>query len=234
LSTLTLVRHAQAASAGDDGLSELGRKQARALAEWWIHKGIQFDEVYSGTLARQIETEHCVASHLAATGRRWPVSQPRPGWNEYDADGVLHRLVAPFAARDVRIADLVRGYEQANADERPKAFQKMFEAAMRCWLDHEMPPGIEPWPSFRDRIREELARIIRDGGGGRRVVVFTSGGPVGVAVQTALAAPDRSFLEVNWRVRNCSVSDFVFGGGRLTLDVFNSLAHLEVGLQSWR
>lgn len=114
------------------------------------------------------------------------------------------------------------------------AFQRRFEAAMLAWLNGDAAQGAEPWPAFRDRVREELARITGAGSGGRRVAVFTSGGPIGLSVQTALAAPDRSFLEVNWRVRNCSVTEFVFCASRLSLDSFNSLAHLDRALHTWR
>jgi broad specificity phosphatase PhoE len=62
---------------------------------------------------------------------------------------------------------------------------------------------------------------------GRRVAAFTSGGPIGVAVQIALNAPDRAGLEVNWRVRNCSLTEFLFSGERLSLDSFNAIPHLE-------
>jgi hypothetical protein len=34
-------------------------------------------------------------------------------------------------------------------------------------------------------------------------------------------------LEVNWRVRNCSLTEFVFTKDRFTLDSFNALPHLE-------
>jgi broad specificity phosphatase PhoE len=236
LSTITLVRHAQVASFDSDGdrLSARGVEQARALAAWWIRKDIEFDEVYSGTLGRHVETERAIALGFGDAGRRWPRAEARPGWNEYDAYGVLHTLVPVLAARDTRCAALARAYEEAGPGDRARAFQKMFEAAMLCWLEGDSAPGIEPWPIFRERVREELARILCAGGSGRRIAVFTSGGPIGVAVQTALAAPDRSFLEVNWRVRNCSVTEFVFGGARLTLDSFNSAAHLEASLQTWR
>jgi broad specificity phosphatase PhoE len=236
LSTLTLIRHAQVASFESDGdrLSARGREQVQALAGWWMRKAIEFDEVYSGTLGRHLETERSVALLFADAGRPWPPAEVRPGWNEYDAYGVLHALAPVLAARDTRFAALVRAYGEAGTRDRNRMFQKMFEAAMLCWLEGDPAPGVEPWPAFRDRVREELARIVGAGGSGRRIAVFTSGGPIGVAVQTALAAPDRSFLEVNWRVRNCSVTEFVFGGGRLTLDSFNSLAHLEANLQTWR
>jgi len=32
-------------------------------------------------------------------------------------------------------------------------------------------------------------------------------------------------VELNWRVRNGSITEFVFGRGRLSLDSFNSIAH---------
>jgi broad specificity phosphatase PhoE len=64
-------------------------------------------------------------------------------------------------------------------------------------------------------------------GSGRRVAVFTSGGVIGTSVRLALAAPDRTAMEVNWRVRNCSLTEFVFTTGRFSLDSFNALPHLE-------
>ena len=105
---------------------------------------------------------------------------------------------------------------------------------MLAWLEGADVEGVEPWPDFHDRVREELAEIVGAGGSGRRVAVFTSGGPIGVAVQAALSAPDRSFLELNWRIRNASVTEFVFADGRMALDTFNTLAHLEDSLRTWR
>ena len=70
---------------------------------------------------------------------------------------------------------------------------------------------------------------------GRRVVVFTSGGPIGFAVQHALQAPPRSFLDVNWRIRNCSVTEFLFDRSRFTLDSFNGVSHLDdAALRTYR
>ena len=45
---------------------------------------------------------------------------------------------------------------------------------------------------FRDRVLRGL-RAIQEGPSNRRVVLFTSGGPIGVLVQTALTRPERSF-----------------------------------------
>jgi broad specificity phosphatase PhoE len=70
-------------------------------------------------------------------------------------------------------------------------------------------------------------RRIQDGPSNRNVVLFTSGGPISVLVQAAIGAPERSFLEVNWRVKNCSLTEFTFSRERLSLDSFNALPHLE-------
>jgi len=40
-----------------------------------------------------------------------------------------------------------------------------------------------------------------------------------------LGAPDRAALEINWRIRNAALIEFVFGRGQITLDGFNSTAH---------
>jgi len=70
--------------------------------------------------------------------------------------------------------------------------------------------------------------------GSKRVAVFSSGGPTGLCVQRALRAPDQAFLDVNWRVRNCSLSQWVYSKDRFTLDSFNSVAHLPRELITYR
>jgi len=58
MSTLVLVRHAQATIFDEDSdkLSEIGKRQAIALGEFWKARNIRFDEVYSGTLKRHART----------------------------------------------------------------------------------------------------------------------------------------------------------------------------------
>src|SRR5262249_6034478 len=107
-------------------------------------------------------------------------------------------------------------------------FQKMFEELMTRWVAGELhAPGVETWAAFRERVERGLRRIVRQPGSGRRVAAFTSGGFIGAAVQIALRAPDPAGLEVNWRVRNCSLTEFLFRGERLSLDTFNAIPHLE-------
>jgi broad specificity phosphatase PhoE len=168
--------------------------------------GTAFDEVCCGALTRHRQT-----AAIALGGD----SQICSDWNEYDVEGVMRNYPPPSSFPDNR------------------AFQKVFEVAMQKWMEGSVN-GAEPWPAFRDRVRAALRRL-QEGASNRRVVLFTSGGPIGVLVQTALDAPERSFLEVNWRVRNCSITEFVFSGDRLSLDSFNALPHLsDASLRTFR
>jgi broad specificity phosphatase PhoE len=184
------------------------------VACWWLKHGVRFDEVYSGTLARQVRTEEIVAETFRNAGHAWPEAQRDAAWNEYDASGVL-------ASDDARLADL-----KAAADT-PRGFHKLLETAMGLWMDGEIAgEHIEPWPAFRERVSGALARMMA-GPSNRRVAVFTSGGVIGFAVHRAMQSPERMFLDVNWRVRNGSLSEFLFDRERLTMDAFNRIGHLE-------
>jgi broad specificity phosphatase PhoE len=59
------------------------------------------------------------------------------------------------------------------------------------------------------------------------VVVFTSGGFIGGATQQALKVSDSTALELNWRIRNCSLTEFVYTRDRFSLDSFNTIPHLS-------
>lgn len=229
MSSLTLVRHGQAHAfqRESDVLSVTGEKQARQLAAFWLKHGVQFDHVYTGTLVRQIRTEQVIAETVRDGGAPWPAAEQNRSWNEYDATGVLTRMVPALAASDLRFGALVDAFEQARGGpDQNRYFQPMFEAAMTAWLNTPSIDGIESWPAFRDRVSGAIRGLML-GPAGRRVAVFTSGGPIGFAVQFALRAPDQAFLEVNWRIRNCSITEFVYTKDRFTLDAFNGLGHIE-------
>ena len=217
MSLLTLVRHGQATAfqRDTDRLTPLGETQARRLAAFWLQHGVRFDEVLSGTLARQVQTERLVAECFREGGAPWPEPTRDRAWNEYDAGGVLAATAAPFEPA------------APSQPEEYRRFQLMFESAMLLWLNSSAPSEtIEPFAAFRDRVSGAIRRLMA-GPSGRRVAVFTSGGPIGFAVNFAMGGPDRSFLELNWRVRNCSQTEFVFSQDRLTLDGFNQVSHLD-------
>ena len=94
MSTLTLVRHGQAQPFQREAavLSAIGEEQAATLARWWLRSGVSFDDVYTGALVRQMQTEQVVANCFREAGQPWPEARRDPSWNEYDAPGVLAGL----------------------------------------------------------------------------------------------------------------------------------------------
>jgi len=211
MSSLTLVRHGQATAfqPAADRLTPLGETQARKLAGFWLKHGTAFDEVHSGTLTRQVQTERIVAHCYGEAGLPWPTVTQDAAWNEYDAHGVLASAGIEFDREDYR------------------RFQLRFEAVMLEWLAGSAPADrVEPFLAFRGRVTGAIRRLMA-GAPGRRVAIFTSGGPIGFTANYAIGGPDRSFLELNWRVRNASLTAFLFNQNRLSLDSFNSVTHLE-------
>jgi broad specificity phosphatase PhoE len=239
MATLTLVRHGQARTFEDGGgdLTPIGEEQARALGRYWIFHGEVFHEVYSGTLERQRRTAEIVGRCFVDAGLAWPQLQMIQDLNEYDGLGIIDKLAPALAERDGSFVELLAAFERnKNSPERNRHFQKMFEAVTSVWLAGELEiEGVESWSSFSARARAALRRIISQPGSGRRIAVFTSGGVIGLAVQTVLAAPQQMALEINWRVRNCSLTDLIFNRERLSLDSFNSTPHLnEPALRTFR
>jgi len=203
MSTLVLVRHAQAQpfEKDSDRLSATGQQQAIALGDFWKTRKIGFDEVYSGTLRRHTHT-----AELAGFAE----FEPRPEFNEYDATGILGALQRNEPIQDNR------------------ELQKRFETAMPQWMAGTLQsPGLETWRAFRERVQRGFRSILEMDGPSRRVVVFTSAGPIGVAVQTVVGAMEPMAMELNWRIRNCSLTEFIFTRARVSLDSFNGTPHLE-------
>jgi broad specificity phosphatase PhoE len=231
MSVLTLVRHSQASLFADnyDVLSPLGETQARLLGEFWARRQIDFDEVYCGPRVRQRQTAEIVGSAFTRVGRSWPEPVVLSELDEYDLGGILHTLAPDLARQDPDFAELLARYRRDEAGpNRERSFRRVFQALTMHWAttpsSHD---GVEGFPAFRDRVERALRRVMEKPGSGRRVALFTSGGFIGTSVRLALDAPDRMALEVNWRVRNCSLTQLVFTKDRFTLDSFNGLPHLD-------
>jgi broad specificity phosphatase PhoE len=229
MSSLTLVRHAQASFFAEhyDQLSPLGEKQARWLGEAWASRRWLPDEAYVGPRQRHQQTAAAVAAVYAAAGLPFPEPVTLADLDEYDLDGILRRLAPALAREDKDFADLLeRQRHGATERDQARSFQRMFEPLLLHWQAGGAGlEGLESWPAFQTRVQRWLQQLTDRPGHGRRVVAFTSGGFIGAAVQLVLGAPDRMALELNWRIRNAALSEFVFSRERITLDTFNSIAH---------
>jgi len=231
MSILTLVRHGQASFFADDydRLTPLGERQSQMLGEYWVRQGAQFDAVFTGPRARQQRSAEIAGAAFRQAGQPWPEPAVRPDLDEFDLHGLFQQLVPELGRQNTEFAALLVGYRQSTGDaDRLRAFQRMFERLLLHW--QSLPAGevrFESWPGFRDRVERALAQVMEPVGRGRRIVLFTSGGFIGSAARWALSAPDRSALEMAWRLRNASLTQFVFTQNRFSLDSFNTVPHLS-------
>lgn len=231
MSLLTMVRHGQASFFADnyDQLSGVGERQSRLLGNFRAKQRLVFDEVYTGPRLRQRQSAELAGVEFQRCGLVWPEPIVMRDLDEYDLDGLVNRFAPRLAERNSDFARLVRNYVLSEGEQnRLRDFQRMFEVLLRHWQTNELPDvDVESWPNFQQRVQRVIGQIQAHSGRKRRVVLFTSGGFIGCAVQHALGVSDLAALELNWRVRNSSLTEFVFTQERFTLDCFNTIPHLD-------
>jgi broad specificity phosphatase PhoE len=236
---LLLIRHAQASflSQNYDKLSDLGEKQARLLGEYWARRNTGFDRAWTGPCVRHKDTARLARDACVHAGLQFPEPVVATEFDEYQGDEVLQRSLPYLLESSDKIRELHGAFEKSDGShERFKTFQKMFEAVIGMWVDGKISSdGVESWTEFSVRVNQGLTRFLSAGGHGERVVIFTSGGPIALAVQRALQLTPQNTLQVSWMSQNCSVSEFLFSKGRFTLSTSNSFPHLDdSSLQTYR
>ena len=229
MSSLFLVRHGQASflERDYDKLSAKGEQQSRMLGEYWAGLKLGFDQVYSGPKIRQRETARLVGEAYKSAGLPWPEPVVLPEFDEFQAEIVMERSLPALIESDSDIQRMHQAFKGAQTrPEQFKTFQRIFEVVIGRWADGKLPlDGIEPWADFSARVQRGLAKFPANGKRGQRIAIFSSGGPVGVAMQRALDLSTEATLKAAWMVRNCSYSEFLFSAGRFTLSSYNATPH---------
>lgn len=227
MSTLYLIRHGQASFGADDydRLSDLGRRQAGILGDFLLHAGIRFDAVWTGRLRRQRETADAVRQAYDAAGESFPSGGVAPGFDEYDARGVLQALVPRIERSD---PDFRREVKSMMASRN--AFQQVFARVMNLYASGRVHlSDIPAWADFCSGAQAAVAAVTGDSPGGSHVAAFTSGGPVAAAVGGVLGLGAQEIMALSWQLVNASVTRLRFSPGRIGLATFNEHGHLERG-----
>jgi|SRR5882724_276515 len=228
---LFLVRHAQASFLDEnyDKLSELGEAQARLLGEYWARRKMVFDRACVGPCVRQKDTAKVVSDAYRKAGLKFPETAVLSEFDEYQAEAVLKQSLSGLLESDHGIRDLNAVFESSvDLAARRASFQKLFEVVVGKWVSGETRThGVETWPEFCSRVNSGLTKFLSAGGHRERVAIFTSGGPIAVAMQRALRLSRESTLQASWMSRNSSWSEFLYSAGRFTLSTFNSDGHID-------
>lgn len=216
---LTLVRHGQASFGADDydQLSDLGKRQSIRLGAYWKQASahapdvLAFDAVLMGSLKRHRQTWEGIAegAGLHMTPEVWP------GLNEYDSHALIETVhPMPLAKPDT--------------PEMYKHHFRLLRTALQKWMAGEtQPKGMPSYAEFVQGIQEVLEHVRTRYQG--RVLLVSSGGPISTAVGQVLGAPADTTIELNLRIRNTAVTEFIYTPTRHMLLSYNNLPHLEEG-----
>ena len=232
MSALYLFRHGQAGPRHRyDALSNLGEKQARLLGERLAAQGMRFDAAIAGGLVRQQRTAGIVAEAYRDAGVAFPEVKLDEQWNEFDLGAVYQQVADPLAREDPEFArlwaEMVRDMENEHASvHRLHSYCDI--AVVRAWVTKSHAYQGESWEEFRTRIEGALDSLKNHGGPGRKVAVFTSATPVGIAVGKTLGLDENQIWRLAGVTYNASVTSLRLGeDGELRLFGFNGVGHLE-------
>ncbi len=218
MGTLYLVRHGQASfgAADYDQLSELGQRQSERLGRYWADKGLRLDAVLTGSLRRHAQTWEGIArgAGLNLSPRVWP------GLNEYDSAALIRAVLPSQRATDLGDPHSPEGY---------RAHFRLLRDGLAQWMAGTVSPqGMPDHTGFVHGITSALDHV-RTHHTGQRVLMVTSGGPIATAVGHVLGLSPDATIELNMRIRNSAVTEFVFNPKRHHLLSYNTLAHLDGG-----
>ena len=211
MGTLYLVRHGQASFGADnyDQLSPLGQRQCRRLGDYFRAKGRRFSAAITGTLVRQTQSLDEIAAGLgvAQDALRWP------GLNEYDSAAVIAAIhPQPLAKPDT--PELYRHHF------------RLLRKGLSSWMAGSTQPlGMPRYADFVAGVAGALDHVRQHCDGD--VLMVSSGGPISTAVGQILGTTPEMTVELNMRIRNSAVTEFVFNPKRHMLLSYNVLPHLD-------
>jgi len=226
MSEIYFIRHGQASFGADnyDRLSPLGVRQAQCLAKHLAKTDKLFDAVYYGEMERQQNTAREFINHYSSKGLTVLAPVVSKAFNEYDSFAVWHALIPEMLADEPSIA---KDLDKLPGDQ--KAFQRVFAPLMTRWITGKYKAGgIPRWHDFTRHVRQGIEELAARHGVDKRLVVFTSGGPISVAVQIALGLSDKKALEISWQLLNASITRIKYNSHGMMLAGFNEVAHLEL------
>jgi broad specificity phosphatase PhoE len=214
MGTLYLVRHGQASfgAVNYDNLSPLGHQQSARLGEYFKGKGIRFDAVLTGTLARQQQTLKGICEGMGADQ---PSCVPLdwPGLNEYDSEAVI-AAIHP------------NKLEKPDTPELYRHHFRLLRDGLTQWMNGVVSPyGMPSYRAFQQGVTSALTHVRTQCEG--NVLMISSGGPISTAVGHILGTTPETTIELNMRIRNSAVTELVFNPKRHTLITFNTLPHLD-------
>ncbi|MEQ9258437.1 MAG: histidine phosphatase family protein [Roseovarius sp.] len=206
MTEIILVRHGQANShatdeASYDRLSDLGRAQAEWLGAHLRETNPHFDRVFTGTLARQIDTASAM------------------GYAEASRDARLDEL-SYFT-----LATALEAQHGIPAPRDPTEFARHLPQVIDFWSRDEIEEAPERFGDFATRVTGLIDDLCHAPG---RTLIVTSGGVIGMVMRHALGLQNGGMAKVMLQVMNSSMHRLNYTHDMLMVGGFNATPHLDM------
>ena len=232
MSNVYLVRHGQAGTRDAyDSLSELGKRQARLLGEYFVSRGIQFSSACTGELLRQQQTAKEINAAYVDAGIHFPAVSVDPSWNEFDLGQVYREIAPQLGAED---SEFRREYQEmceearANAGSSAAPVHRKWRPCdtklVDAWICGRYAYSGETWSQFRERVA--ACRLKLDGGQGENILVVTSATPIAIWIGLSLDIFDERVMRLAGASFNASYTILGLREAQLRLFTFNAVPHL--------
>lgn len=231
MSTLLLIRHAQASFLADDydNLSPHGLNQSTILGEYLADKGYQFDALYAGTLKRQLQTYEQVKAVYQKRDLAIPEVTIVPELNEYEAMGSMDDFEKELSGHHPQFKDW---FAEMRNNPTHKTKMKMVVNYLNLWatgkLGFDLPEGAQTFADFRNTAEEGLRKVMSGNEKGKTIAAFSSGGCIAAMLGKIIGVPNPGkVMGFNLVMLNTAISEILFSGSRLSMKTFNGLPHLD-------
>jgi broad specificity phosphatase PhoE len=200
------IRHGQASfgAVNYDRLSDLGHQQADWLGAHLAAGVGRFDHVISGDLMRHRQTLAGIRKHLHH-----------------------QNCIEDSRLNEMSYFVMEQAYREKTGAQLPGnalALERHFTAVMQAWERDEIATAPESYADFQSRILQAVKDISAEG---QKVLIVSSGGPVGILMRHVLGLDLAATTELILGTYNASITRFMVRGDGLRLMQFNGVAHLE-------
>lgn len=230
MSKLYFFRHAQASMGAEnyDVLSNKGEEQAIRLGNYLVDQKIVFDQIFVGPLVRQKHTLELVKKSYSNSSRIFPNIIQLKELQEHQGMEAMQIALPQLYKTDPYLKQLA---DQTTHQPSQFKINRMlsFQYFMSGWVTGKFNvPEVRSWSSFMVDVQKALGHILNSIDKGQTVGVFTSGGTISAITAQALELQNEiKIAELNFSVRNSSISTFFYSQKKFNLLAFNELPHLD-------
>ncbi len=244
MTNIYLIRHGQASFGKDDydKLSNKGMEQSVILGKYWQqlcekNPSILNAKFYAGSLLRHEQTAEYFFNGL---GSKNSISMTtHAGFNELDHVDVLSQCNPQWRSFQSMSSQIEQSCPQSKAEPN-QLFKQEFTRAMQRWVNGEFDPDYqETWLEFKQRCMGSLQEIIKqqsvktENDKSQDIVIFTSGGVIGVIVAQIFNLGNAETLMVSQQLVNSSVTKLIHTRQGLKINYLNNYSHLECEDKKW-